>query len=114
MYNRNLHTKNSGANKVNQYLVKEIMDATPEQLLIKVYNFAISSCQKHDMVKTNNAIQELINGLRFDDDETKELATGLLRLYQYCQDQMRANNYDIVIKILTELRQSWIDAISKM
>lgn len=113
MYNQGFQRR-GGAGNVNQYLVKEIMEATPQQLLIKVYNFAITHCQKHDMVKTNNAIQELINALRFDDGETKELSTGLLRLYQYCQDQMRASNYDIVHKILTELRDSWLDAIKKM
>lgn len=94
----------------NQYLAKEILEATPQQLLIKIYDFAITNCQKHDLVKTNNALQELINSLNFTDPPTKELATGLLRLYKYCQDQMRAKNYEIVHKILTELRETWLEA----
>lgn len=101
---------NNNQNRLNQYLVKEILEATPQQLLIKVYDFAIVNCQKHNLEKTNNAIQELINGLRFDEGEVKEISIGLLRLYQFCQDQMRKKNYDIVYKVLTELRESWINA----
>lgn len=102
-----------GLNKVNQYLAKEILEATPQQLLIKIYDFAIVNCQRHDMVKTNNAIQELINSLSFEGPEVKEISTGLLRLYKYCQDQMRAENYDVVHKILSELRDTWTSAFEK-
>ncbi|MGE5399608.1 MAG: flagellar protein FliS [Ignavibacteriales bacterium] len=102
-----------GLNKVNQYLAKEILEATPQQLLIKIYDFAIVNCQKHDMVRTNNALQELINSLSYEGPEVKEVSTGLLRLYKYCQDQMRAQNYDMVLKILSELRDTWISAFEK-
>lgn len=100
-------------NKVNQYLVKEILEATPQQLLIKIYDFAITNCQKHDMVRTNNALQELINSLSFEGEAVRNVSTGLLRLYKFCQEQMRAQNYDIVYKILTELRETWMDAFQK-
>lgn len=99
-------------NRLNPYLVKEIMEATPQQLLIKIYDFAILNCQKRNLEKTNRAIQELINGLRFDDETTKEVALGLYRLYQFCQDQMRQQNYDIVHKILLELRETWQKAFN--
>ena len=83
------------------------MEATPQQLLIKVYDFAILNCQRQNLVKTNKAIQELINSLRFDDEPTREIAIGLYKLYQFCQEQMRKQNYEIVYKILVELRESW-------
>ena len=99
-------------NRLNPYLVKEIMEATPQQLLIKIYDFAILNCKKHDLIKTNRAIQELINGLRFDDETTKEVALGLYKLYQFCQEQMRKQNYEIVHKILDELRETWQKAFN--
>jgi len=99
-------------NRLNPYLVKEIMEATPQQLLIKIYDFAILNCQKQNLVKTNKAIQELINGLRFDDETTKEVAIGLYKLYQFCQEQMRKQNYEIVHKILVELRETWQKAFN--
>jgi len=97
-------------NRVNKYIENEILEANPKQLLIKVYDFAILNCQRHDMIKTNNAIQELINSLSFETEETKNISIGLLKLYQFCQDQMRKKNYDVVYKILFELRKTWIEA----
>jgi len=102
------------SNPAHTYLMKEILEASPQELLIKLYDFAIINCQKRDTIKTNNAIQELINSLRFDDEKAKEISIGLLRLYQFCQDQMRKGNIEIVKKILTELRDTWKDAFSKL
>ena len=107
-YNNN---KNS---KLNPYLVKEIMEASPQQLLIKIYDFAIISCQKHDLYKTNAALQQLISALRYDRDDVREVSLGFLKLYQYCQGEMRKKNYPIVLEILTELRDAWLEAFSKL
>jgi flagellar protein FliS len=93
---------------MNPYLLNNIMDATPSQLLLKVYDFAVVHCKKQDLSKTNAAIQTLIDALRFDGgEEVREISIGLLRLYQYCQEQTRKGNYDSVQKVLTELRESW-------
>lgn len=108
MYNS---TFSSNSGRVNQYLLKEIMEATPQQLLIKIYDVAIISSQKRDFMKTNNAIQILINALRFEGEDVKEISTGLLRLYLFCQDQTRKNNFEIVTKILAELRDTWQKAL---
>ncbi len=97
-------------NKANQYLVKEILEATPEQLILKIYDFAILNCQRKNLAKVNAAINELIKALSFEGDDVKEISIGLLKLYQFCQDQARKNNYEIVIKILSELRDTWIKA----
>ncbi|MCE1188451.1 MAG: flagellar protein FliS [Ignavibacteria bacterium] len=93
---------------LNPYLVKEILEASPQKLLIKIYDFALTHCQLHDMVKTNRALDELINSLNFDDEKAKEISIGLLRLYQFCQDQMRKKNYDIVYTILSDLKDAWL------
>ena len=110
MYNTTLAKRNS--NRINNYLVKEILEATPQQLLIKIYDFAILNCQRKNLAKTNSALQELINSLRWDGEEVVEISTGVHRLYQYCQNEMRDKNYDIVYKILTELRESWLTAFN--
>ncbi len=111
-----MYTKYQAAkafNNVNQYLIKEIIDASPEKLLIKVYDFAIVQVQRHNLEKTNRAIQELINALDFSREDTREIAMGLLRLYKFCQDKMREKEYDIVHRILSELRDTWNEAINK-
>jgi flagellar secretion chaperone FliS len=110
-----MHTAaNVLANKrMNQYLANEILDASPEQLIMKVFNFAIQNCQKHNMIKTNEALQVLINALNFDNPEAKEISIGFFRIYQYCQDQMRKQNYEIVLKVLTDLKETWETALAK-
>jgi flagellin-specific chaperone FliS len=98
---------------VNQYLMNDIIHSTPQQLLIRIYDFAILQCNKNNMVKTNDAIQVLMNSLNYDTEETRNISTGLFRLYKYCQEQMRSGNNDIVHKILTELRESWLSAFNR-
>lgn len=94
--------------QINTYLVKEITEATPFQLVMKVYDYAIQNCKKHDFAKTNKAIGLLIEGLNFERDDTREIATGLFKLYQFAQEEMRKKNFDIVLKILTDLREAWM------
>ncbi len=104
--NKNLQDKRK---KANAYFVKEIMDALPHELLFKVYDFAITHCQRHNVEKTNRAISELINALNFEDNETRELSTSLLQLYQFAQEQVRRGNFDIALKVLTGLRETWAE-----
>jgi flagellin-specific chaperone FliS len=111
MYYGRTQTRRSLAN-VNQYLIKEILDASPEKLILKVYDFALIQVQKRNLEKANKAIQELINGLDFSTPETSEIAIGLLKLYKFCQEKMRSKEYDIVYRILSELRDTWNEAIS--
>ena len=101
------------AKRVNAYLSKDVLDASPQKLLLKVYDFAITNCRKNDMVRTNKALGELINALNFENSETKEFSLGLMSLYQFCQDQMRKGEIEIVEKILVELRASRIDVFKK-
>lgn len=100
-------------NAQNTYMVKEIMEAPPEKLLIKVYDFAIQHCRLHDLEKTNRAIGVLISSLSFEDEKAKDVAIGLLKLYQFAQDQMRKKNYDVVYTILTDLRQAWLTSFNE-
>jgi len=110
-----MYTMNSFNNvanqRINQYLNNEILSATPEQLIMRIYDFAIVNCQKHNMIKTNDALQVLINALNFDNPAAKEVSMGLMRLYQFCQDQMRKRKYDVVQRVLTELKESWEQAL---
>lgn len=109
-----MYTAQSFQNKTNPYVVNQISIASPQQLIMKVYDFAILHCQKSDMVKTNEALQVLINALNFEETNAKEISFGLLKLYQYCQDQMRKNHNQVVLKILCELRDTWQESMNNM
>ncbi|NMB82366.1 MAG: flagellar protein FliS [Ignavibacteria bacterium] len=109
-----MHTAQSFHHKTNPYIVNQINIASPQQLIMKVYDFAIVHCQKNDMVKTNEALQVLINALNFDDPSAKDISVGLFKLYQFCQEQMRKNNPQVVLNILTELRDTWKESLNNM
>ncbi len=98
--------------RIGQYLNNEINQASPAQLILKVYDFAILNCQRKNMLKTNEAIQVLINSLNFDINGARDISIGLLRLYHYCQEQTRKNNFDEAQKILTDLRDTWKKALT--
>lgn len=101
-------------NRANAYVTNEILDASPQKLIMKIYDFAILQCKNKNLEKTNRALTELISALRFDGDEVSEISMGLKKLYEFCQDQMRKKNYDIVLQILTDLRETWHSAIISM
>ncbi|MEO8399937.1 MAG: flagellar protein FliS [Ignavibacteriaceae bacterium] len=92
-------------NRTNRYLIKEMMEAAYQQIKIKTYDLAIINCRKKDIQETNNAIQDLINDLSIDDENMKLISSGMIRLCQFCQDQMTQKNYDMVLKILTDLKE---------
>ncbi len=98
---------------LKNYVIKDILEASPQRLLIKIYDLALVNCQKKNLEKTNEAIQTLINALRFDSEEVREISVGLMKLYQFCQSEMRKRNYEIVHSILSELRLSWLEAFTK-
>ncbi|MFA7290532.1 MAG: flagellar protein FliS [Melioribacteraceae bacterium] len=100
-------------NKLNPYLVTELTSAKPDELILKVYDFAILNCKRDNMIKTNDALQVLINSLNFGDPKASEISMGLMRLYEYCQEEMRKHNSSVVLKVLTELKDAWVSALNK-
>lgn len=100
-------------NRTNPYLINDIMESSQEKLLLKLYDFAITNCRRKNIEKTNKALNELIFGLRFDNEEVEKISTGLFQLYNYCKDEMRKRNFEIVEKILTELKESWVEIFTK-
>jgi len=100
-------------NKANAYLTKEILDASQEKLLLKVYDFAIVNCQRGNIEKTNKGLTLLMNALNFDDEKALEISSGLFRLYQFAQDQMRKGKSEITLKILSDLREVWVVVFNK-
>jgi len=109
MYAMNSFVKNQ---RVNQYIMNDVLGASPEKLIMKVFDFAILNCQKQNIIKTNEALQVLINALSFETPEVKEISVGFLKIYLYCQDQMRKRNFDVVLKALTGLKNSWETALN--
>ncbi len=87
------------------YLEQEIMTLNPIQLLIKAYDAGIAACNRKDERKAGVVLAELIDSLNFDE---AEIANSLFRLYEYCVREVKRGNFEVTLKILKELRETWI------
>jgi len=99
-----------GARKaIDLYHQNSILNASPEELILKVYDLTIVSIHKRDIKKANLAISELIAALDF---EYHDEAMGLFKLYRYCQDCIYKSQYDEAYSIIQDLRNTWAEAFS--
>lgn len=106
MLNRNSDMQST---QNNPYLVQKIMTASPEQLIAYVYDAAISACAREDHAKALEAVQELVNALNFDAGEvTKSFHT----VYQHVMDLLRKRQFAEAQEVLSELRQTWKQAMN--
>jgi len=94
-------------NAFEGYKKNEIMSLSPVQMILKVYDYVLVNCKRRDLSKVNAGLTQLIAALNFD---YKEISLGFFRLYRYCQNEARKNNFDEVHNIISELRSSWAKA----
>ena len=120
------------SNQANTYLTQQVMTATPEQLLIMLYDGAIQAIktgklalQKEPMdvaaahqnlKKAQNIIMEFMNTLDFD--QAPDVAPRLYALYEYLYMRLvEANikkNIEVIDEVLwhmQQLRNTWHEAI---
>jgi flagellin-specific chaperone FliS len=100
--------KTINKNVVNSYVSNQLMGLSKGQLLLTVYDIAITGCQQQDGSKAMRAVSELISALNF---EYQEIAVGLFRLYQYVNDQLQKKNFTEPLYLLRELRDTWATAL---
>ena len=86
------------------YREQEVMGASPVHLVVMAYDVAIQACEQKNMVRATQAVSLLRDSLNFDYGEA---ATGLFRLYQWCLDSIRSNNYPAALKVLRDMRGAW-------
>jgi flagellar secretion chaperone FliS len=94
-------------NALDGYKSNEIMGLTPVQMILKLYDYVLVNCKRRDSEKVNAGLTQLIASLNFD---YKEIALGFFRLYRYCQDRARKNDFDEIAKVIAELRSTWVQA----
>lgn len=87
-----------------RYKELQLNGSTPLNLLLQVYEYGIVGCLKRDEKQVSAALVELIDALNF---EQEEIAAGLFKLYDYCLRIVKKGNYDEVLTIITELRDTW-------
>jgi flagellar protein FliS len=116
--------------KRNPYASAQVNSASPEQILVLLYDAALrdlkeamAALQANDRARKAKALDhavkvltELANSLR--PDKSPEIAENLSSLYDFMIDRMirsNAQNQDldlqVVYNLLGELRSAWVEAI---
>ena len=94
--------------KPDPYLVQKILTATPEELIVYIYDVAIAACGRKDKIKASEAIQQLISALRYDH---KDIASNFYNTYSYILDEVHKENYEDAGEMLKEIRSTWKKAM---
>jgi flagellin-specific chaperone FliS len=94
-----------------EYRQQDIMGASQLRLVVMTYDLAINACEQKDFARATRAVSVLRDALNFDYEES---AVGLFRLYQWCLDCLRREEYQTAAQILSELRQAWITADKRL
>lgn len=92
-----------------RYQEQAIQTASPEQLILKLYDLGISSCHRGDRSKLRAVLVELISSLNFD--EGGELADRLYAIYEYCLNASATGDLRPVQEMLEELRSAWKEGV---
>jgi flagellin-specific chaperone FliS len=91
----------------NEYRQQDVLGASPVHLVVMAYDVAIRACEQNDYEKAVKTIGLLRDALDFD---YPEVAMGLFRIYQWCLDCIRKNDFTSALGTLRELRGAWRQA----
>ena len=94
---------------IDTYHQNSILNASPTELVLKLFDLAILSIRKDDYQRANLALTELIAALNF---EYQEESMGLFKLYRYCQECLYKGKTKEPLEILMELRDTWAEAFN--
>ena len=92
-----------------RYQEQAIQTATPEQLILKLYNLGVASCENGDRSKLRAVLVELISSLNFD--EGGDLANRLYSIYEFCLNESAVGDLDAVQEMLEGLRDAWKEGV---
>jgi len=84
------------------------MSASPEQLVVYIYDIAIAACGREEQEKAIQAIQLLIRSLNFDD---RQVAGSFYQVYRTILEFLYRRQFSDAHKIISEIRETWIKAM---
>jgi len=91
--------------RMRQYQQQAVRSASPEQLILKLYDLGIASCHREDRAKVRAVLVELIAGLDFK--QGGEIARRLSGIYEYCLSESATGDLAAIEALLTGLREAW-------
>lgn len=92
-----------------QYQRQDVLSASPEQLVTKLYDLAILACNSDDRIKLRKVLIELISSLNFEDGG--DIAIRLSQIYEYCMRESVDGDLAQIADMLSDLRDTWRESI---
>ena len=90
--------------KNNPYLVQKVMTASPEQLVVYVFDAALIACARRNKSKSIEAVQALISSIRFDH---QDIATTFFNTYGSIINYIKKDDFPTAEKLLSEIKKTW-------
>ncbi len=97
------------AARMRQYQHQDVTSASPERLILKLYDLGIAACYRGDRVQTRAVLVELMSSLNHE--QGGHLAAQLYTLYVYCLNESALGELSAVAEILDGLREAWQDGV---
>ena len=91
--------------RMRQYQQQAIRSASPEQIILKLYDLGIASCHQGDRTKVRAVLIELVSSLDFE--QGGDIAHRLSALYAYCMAENATGDLTAVEEVLCGLREAW-------
>lgn len=99
----------STVHPMRKYQEQAVLSASPEQLILKLYDLGISACKRSDRPKVRAVLVELMSALNFE--AGGELAERLYALYEFCLRESAIGDMGVVQRILEGLREAWYEGV---
>jgi flagellin-specific chaperone FliS len=93
------------------YRNQDVMGASPIRLVVMTFDLAIQACEGKEFIRASKVVSHLRDSLNFDHGDA---ALGFFRLYQWCLDCIRKEDYESALKVLYELRETWVTIENQM
>ncbi len=98
----------NGWTQLSSYRSQSVVGLAPAELLLKTYDLILSALRARDEERACRGLAQLIDSLDF---RYHDVATGLLRLYHYCMEEIKRGNSEAAVVVLRDLRDTWADAL---
>lgn len=92
-----------------RYQQNAVNTATPEELILKLYDAGIASCHREDRQKLRDVLVELMGSLNHE--APGDLSGRLHALYEYCINESATGDLDDVREVLEGLREAWAEGV---
>ncbi len=97
------------AQRMHQYQRQAVTEASPERLVVKLYDLGIAACHRADRAKLRAVLVELMASL--DHEQGGDLAGRLQALYTYCLNESALGDLASVSDLLGGLREAWQESV---